>query len=75
MLKLENSELAKNFALYDPDHIYHKQGLSKLRLIEHVVNLIIEEPDIYTCDTITLLAQNRNQWRNWNFLRFSLRLE
>jgi hypothetical protein len=63
VLRLDDSEPAKIFALYDPAHGHRKRGRPKLRFTEYVASLITDEPEGYTRETITQLAQNRNQWR------------
>ena len=55
VLRLSDSEPAKTLALYDPVHGH--------RFTEYVSGLISDEPKEWTRDTITSLAQNREQWR------------
>jgi hypothetical protein len=63
VLRLDDNEPAKIFALYDPTHGHRKRGRPRLRFTEYVASLITDEPKGYTRDTIMQLAQNRNQWR------------
>jgi hypothetical protein len=63
VLKLDDSELAKIFALNDPTHGHRNRGRPRPRFTEYVASLITDEPEGYTRDTIMQLSQNRNQWR------------
>jgi hypothetical protein len=52
VLRLDDSEPAKIFALYDPTHGYRKWGQPRLRFTEYAVSLITDESGGYTRDTI-----------------------
>jgi hypothetical protein len=52
VLRLDDSEPAKIFTLYDSTHGHRKRGRPRLRFTEYVSSLIIDEPEGYTRDKI-----------------------
>jgi hypothetical protein len=63
VLRIDDSELAMIFALYDTAHSHRKRGRPRLHFAEYVTSLITDKPEGYMRDTIMQLAQNRNLWR------------
>ena len=64
VLRLDPSEPAKRFALYNATHGKSKQGRPKLAFTKYVASLISRTPEFHTQETITASAQNRIYWRS-----------
>ena len=64
VLRRDDCETAKQFALYDPGHGHRKQGRPRQSYTGYVASLISNEPKMWTREHITELAQNRILWRN-----------
>ena len=62
ILRRDDSEPCKMFALFEPAHGRRGRGRPKLNYTRYVAGLITDEPESCSREIITSLAQNRKEW-------------
>jgi hypothetical protein len=62
ILRRDDNEPCKVFALYEPTHGRRAQGRPKLSYSRYMAGLITDAPENCTRESITSLAQDRKKW-------------
>jgi hypothetical protein len=62
ILRRDDNEPCKVFALYEPTHGRRAQGRPKLSYSRYMAGLITDTPENCTRESIISLAQNRKKW-------------
>ena len=63
ILRRDDNEPSKTFALYELAHGRRPLGRPKLSYTRYVAGLISNEPEYHTRESISTLAQDRKKWR------------